>query len=287
MDNQQLQQLQQLALDKNASDDALGQWLVRILGSNVIQAIRQNPNLRLPYVESTITDKVWLLKALKTILPLANIQDFKRHLSQQFNANSEAVVMIQQQQKELEQLYAKVNRMQRSLASHQRQQQKKTHTDFSNIPANYLIDAAFGQKTTTKGIQNLLHEAFEIPSETFKEFLIAFYTAWMDFQTTLQHAQENEKTRVRFLYEELKVFLKKLNGLYITQRRALLEEVAAIASMKLQKYLFISPEETLQINPKIHNIVGGNGLQIKEGVSFAVVRKTSKQTYLYADVIVY
>ena len=58
----------------------------------------------------------------------------------------------------------------------------------------------------------------------------------------------------------------------------------SIYASKFEDYIFVSPEETLQLDPNIHNARGLGSTNIVEGASYAVIRRTSRQTVIYAEV---
>ena len=89
---------------------------------------------------------------------------------------------------------------------------------------------------------------------------------------------------LKIIDEILRFMLENLKDNFILQRRALLDALARIITKKFDNFDFISPEETLQIDLDIHNTKGTGGNKIKQGFSFAVIRRENKQTYKYADI---
>jgi hypothetical protein len=64
----------------------------------------------------------------------------------------------------------------------------------------------------------------------------------------------------------------------------MLDLLAVACSAKFKLYKFISPEESLQVDPRIHSATALGGSTIKEGISFAVIKKDTMQTVKYAEI---
>jgi len=93
-----------------------------------------------------------------------------------------------------------------------------------------------------------------------------------------------EEEKMEILHTALTRVLEALTGLYIPQRRAVLEQLAKLCNSRVSDYLFISPEESKEIDLRIHNAASIGGNQILEGRTFAVVNRSSYQTVKYAEI---
>lgn len=146
-----------------------------------------------------------------------------------------------------------------------------------------LIEGFLDDGEELISIRKLLLEVASQPSDTAEYFIIGFLKGFTGIRFFLK-----EKTSpfpdLHPLDSWMRRFLAEISGKSPPQRRALLGAVADYVNTCLDEYLLVSPEEMRQIDPKIHCVIRGKGTEIKEGISFAVVRRDTGKTVMYADV---
>ena len=137
-----------------------------------------------------------------------------------------------------------------------------------------------------KQLRNLLNDAIDNADKNTGIFIAKFGKAWTILNTALNNLSEDEKENMELVHKATIEMLEQIADTHISERRPLLDMVADIISDSFNEYEFVSPEQTLQLDPAIHNAKGLGTASIKEGISFAVIRKESRQAVKYADIIV-
>lgn len=280
----------------------LTQHLLQIIPNQLLEAVRENPLLQLPYVSAAeFDDRQWLDQALKTILTPEQIELFAEHLQHNFfenrNSNNEAaenpleaitqqfaaekkqlIEELERQKNKVEQL--KIERENLQISQHRQRERLASSIEIGNFVA------AFFQFPEDEDVRRLLLEALESPTKDLRDFTQKFAQAWVKLKNCLQKLPSNpsENEKLVIVRSQLSELLQSLSGLYILERRSLLDCAARFASEHFADFLFVSPEQTKQVDPSIHNAQGLGGTNIAEGLSFAVVRRATLKTVFYADV---
>ena len=154
----------------------------------------------------------------------------------------------------------------------------------ASVGIDVMVDAVFsGEAVEIQTINQLLKEDIKNPSEALSAFCVALAKTWGILVRALQKEGE-EEDKMEILHAALTRVLEALTGLYIPQRRAVLEQLAKLCNSRVSDYLFISPEESKEIDLRIHNAASIGGNQILEGRTFAVVNRSSYQTVKYAEI---
>lgn len=86
------------------------------------------------------------------------------------------------------------------------------------------------------------------------------------------------------VYNSLRFFLHNIREIEIDARRELLNELANYVNEFFTDFKFVSPEQSLLVDPKIHHADGMNSQEVKKGVSFAVLNKATMNTLRYASI---
>jgi len=275
-----------------STPDDIADWLLNFVGSEVIETLKKNPFLQLPYTEESMPPREWLVKALKTIFKVDELQQIGNKITLTQNQTSDLQSIsskaveakdteISSLTKKLEELAEDLDNLENARAKTQKQM--KTAVDLKKFIALYFEDPA-NNSEELKRVINLLNEALENPDDKTSPFIVNFAKGYSYFKAIYDNLAGDEKEQMEKLHGSITVLLKNISNLHISERRPLLDLIAKIASKKFENYEFVSPEQTLQIDPALHNAQGlGNSL-IKEGKTFAVVRKTTKKAVVYADV---
>ncbi|RRB00112.1 hypothetical protein [Larkinella rosea] len=272
--------------------DQLLNHLRDLLGPEVITRLRQNPNLVLPYADETGSDSDWLRRGLQTILSTEDIKtvgdrvgQITRDLQRPLLQSIENLHWEQQEQKLAFQQLAE----QKQTAETAREQAEiegfRLRKEVANrLPTEQFVRLFFSRSDET-GIRNLLLEAADSPTPDLPAFLTGFVGGWNHLRMNETAPAESPLDAVRQRHQALSKLLESIAGLYIPQRRTLLDQVAQWASDRFDDYVFVSPEETRQVDPAIHNLAGLEGHTVREGRSFAVIRRQSRTVVIYADII--
>lgn len=281
---------------KSSSVEDIAEWLVGLIGDGVFNQLKENPYLQLPYTDSDLDIKGWLSKAIKTIFTQENIQNIGTSIQ---NNNSrlielEQVVLDAEKAKaEIDDKIEKYNQKFQQIKSEMDELeeekfdiQKELNTA---LPLSTLINEVYrdpgNESQNHKKLITMLNDSLENTDEKdLSLFVIRFSKGWMYLKSNLDELGEDEKENLEKVHKALSMFLSFISGIFIAERRPLLDIIAKICSDYFSEYDFISPEQTLQVDPDIHNAEGVGNARIKEGISFAVVRKETRKAVKYADI---
>lgn len=274
-------------------DDAerLAAWLTTFLGEDVFRRLEENENLHVSMLEEKKDVTGWLTAGLKTILKSEDLELLVQRVEREIQelqkrlivaeeiqvSNQDITADCERQKREIEALEVKLEPLQREVNS----LKKKVA---ASVGIDVVVDAVFsGEAVEIQTINQLLKEDIKNPSEALSAFCVALAKTWGILARALQKEGEEEE-KMEILHAALTRVLEALTGLYIPQRRAVLEQLAKLCNSRVSDYLFISPEESKEIDLRIHNAASIGGNQILEGRTFAVVNRSSYQTVKYAEI---
>lgn len=165
----------------------------------------------------------------------------------------------------------------------------KTEKKFADVvPISKLIKFYISNDNRNEyltKIENLLLDSYKNGDKNGKEFTLKFFKGFVWINNAIENVVEDEKENLEYFNTAGKNFLTDISGTNSAERRPLLDIVATMINTHFNDYDFISPEQTLQIDPSIHNAEGMGGTSIKEGLSFAVVRRETRKAVYYADIV--
>ncbi|MDQ1351800.1 MAG: hypothetical protein QG657_2105 [Acidobacteriota bacterium] len=269
----------------------IAQWMIDFFGKEIFQHIKDNPNFQLPALDNTSFQPLedWVVNALKTVLSYDCILAMGKNIRENIDKLEAGVQRLRQENTTLEERLSQQFTQVRQITGerddaifklHQMRQQYRV-----GIPLKILIENFIDNETgKNNSIMELLHEALENPTENTSLFVVRWCRGWADLKPMPHREYDTEEELLSMLYDALTGFLSRVSGIFIPQRRPLLKELAKIVSRELTTYEFLSPEETRQVDPAVHVVPKTGGTTIKEGISFAVIRKTTRQTVRYAQV---
>ncbi len=285
----------QIAQKTIKSPEDISNWLIGFLGDDMFEQIKTNPYLQLPYTDENIELKDWLVKAIKTIFKPETIGNIGQQIQENHNKLAEINAIAQQAQQEKQQIEERLTKAQT------RFEQIKNETDNAedekfqiekklraSIELSQFIDDFFdnneSKHSDIEKLVRLFKESLSNLNENLSTFLIKFGKGWMFIQAAILQFNDDEKANMKQLHQALTHLMAFISQTHIPERRPALDLVASFVSSKFSEYEFISPEQTLQVDPAIHNAQGLGSNTVKEGVSFAVIRKESRQAVIYADI---
>jgi hypothetical protein len=286
-DNNTPQETQQSLKDNNNTAKSAAELLIITFGVSVFDNIRNNKVFNLPFQDAQITLHQWLAELLNTYIKFEDINEIvdavkslksKEELLEAKNV--ELLDKLENVKKLFEEKHSKLENELKETKNQKSKQDKKISSSVSISTLTQVIPdiEGFG------AIKALIDESSEDPSVDTGKFIIKYLNGILALIKKAGLPAATELEKMEMLHAVLSKLLSDISELYISQRRALLDELAKIANSYMNEYIFISPEETLQIDPLIHNAKGLGGSRIKEGVSYAVLEKSTRKTVKYADI---
>lgn len=270
--------------EKPLSPEEITNWFISFFGEEIFAHIKENPNFKLPFTEEGISTEDWLNKAIKTVFLFEDIQKMGRTIREKYFQVVSVVEESKQYRKDFKRVKDELDELSEDYDRARSKRNKLEKEIKSSLPAEGIIEAIFGKEEKIADINKAMKEAMNNPSDELKSFITAFIQGWLIFKEEVLKFTNDEKANIDIAQKGGRELLNSISGCYIPERRAILDKVAEYISSFFTEYLFISPEQSLQIDPSIHNANGIGGSRVKEGVSFAVLRKENKQTYQYADI---
>jgi hypothetical protein len=270
----------------------LRDWLLAVLGEQIWGNLRGIIAYERPYQEGEAVEALpeWLLDLLKTSLrhneQISDAAHLAKILFAQWFAPQDENKFLKTELKQLaealQNAQEKTENLQKSCDAAQLKAFQAEESLKETIPLRDFVEVAFSDKEGQRFLP-LWEDALKNPAENLPDFALACSKAWLAFRQETTQLPENEEERLEILHKQLSAFLKGISGQHITQRRQVLDLVGKIASTYLQAHDFISPEESRQINLDLHAPVG-NGELVREGISFAIIRRENRQVMRYAEV---
>ena len=274
---------------------SVAKWLITQFGEDIFNELLSNPNLKLPYADDDITAEMWLERGIKTLFTQDNIARIA-HVTNEIGKQSstpdidvDAAVEEKMAQKvekynaKFQELRTQMEYLEGEKADLQLRLNKTLEADTF---VKEVFRAADGETDYQKRIAQTLAEAVSRgDDDNLPIFVMRLAKGWSTLQYVLQReAQSDDKDKLDIVYASLTNLLYGISGCFVSDRRMILELVAKHCNEFFSDYDFISPEQTLNVDPDIHNANGLGNAQIREGVSFCVVRRDTKKTVKYADV---
>lgn len=218
-------------------------------------------------------------------------EKFKQELQKHLNTLSEQISQLESKNIELEQTKSKLN----TYIANLKQQLDEAEENVFRIEKKFSDSVAFDELSNffvkgkinnsyTQKIVDLLKEAYASGEKSSRKFVFAFLKAFVFVEEGLMSVGSDELENLKILYSAGQKLLSNIKDVFATERRLILDVVAEMFSSEFENFRFLSPEQSLQIDPAIHNVEGVGGTSIKQGLSFAVIRKDTQKTVYFADV---
>jgi hypothetical protein len=266
-------------------------WFIQFFGKEVFLHLKANPHLKIPFIDNSKSVEEWLDQALKTVCSFEDLQEIASKIQTNYielKQNSKQLNEKQRQQEEQIQKFSIQNRQYELESVELRKENEVTGEKLlRSTSVQEMSEIIFKNELGAERIDVLFKEAVVAPTEKLPDFFAGFVKGWFALKPLLNATYENEKQKVEVIHQNVTKFLEGITGIIIPQRRVLLDALARYISNGFEEFIFVSPEETIQIDPAIHDAKGMGGTKVKEGLSFAVLRKQNRQTYLFADIKTY
>lgn len=283
---------ERVAADPTAEPANVAEWLVSKFGAEVFDELSQNPNLQMPYSDENLPADKWLERVIKTLFSQSTILKISSKLSSESVDSAEIDKIVDEKLKEktskyndrFQQMRSEMENIEADKAAAEAQLNKA-------IPLQKFVSEMFrdeDESDAQKRIRQTVNETLEqSKDENVPVFVMKFAKGFSTLKFVLKSTENmegSEKEKLERVYPALTELLSCVSGCYISERRTLLDFVAKHCNGYFTEYDFISPEQTLNVDPEIHNASGAGNGSIKEGSSFAVVRRDTKKTVKYADI---
>ncbi len=270
----------------------IAEWLINLTGDDIFQQLKNNPHLQLPYTDDDLNTKGWLEKAIKTIFTKENIVKMGNQIQANQDQMNNLIDEAQKAKTEKKEMLDKYNlkfkelKQQIDNAEDNKFQVEKELSSSVSLPT--LISEFFrdpdDRSDELKKLISTMHSALEQKDSNVSRFILRFSKGWFVVKSTMKNFGDNEKENLEKLHNALTQMLSYISNTFISERRPLLDIMAQMCSNQFSEYDFISPEQTLQPDPEIHDASGLGNSTIKEGITFAVVRKESGKAVKYAEI---
>lgn len=281
--------------DPVADSNRIASWLVSTFGGDVFEELINNPNLQLPYADEDLSAEQWLERTVKTLFSVDSVAKISSRIPQNSSVEPpedeiEKIVKERMNEK-IEKYNVRFQQMRSEMETLEGEKAAVSAQLNKAIPLGKFVTEIFKKSDENvtqaqKRISQTIEEALETSKdENLSTFVIRFAKGWIALKAQIENFKENaEKENLELIYPVLTNMLTLISGCYISERRTILEFVAQHCNEYFSDYVFISPEQTLNVDPEIHNASGAGNGNIKEGSSFAVVRSDTKKTVKYADI---
>ncbi len=248
--------------------------ILHLFGDQTFITLKDNPNFQIPYANSEDNVVIWLTSVIKTLFSPEDLQQLQHSFYHHQQQNAFTIRMLTEKLA--------------SCSTQEPIQRPIEETTKNHVPLQVsfdtLLDTWLVKQAHTQALYDVLKQAIHDPSDDTSKFMLGFFKAWTCIDKACLTKNEDESLSMHAIHSELTVLLAELSECDISLRRPILKEVARSCSHFLSTYEFISPEDSLHIDPALHNASGIGGMEISEGISYAVIRAETKQTVIYADV---
>ncbi len=273
--------------EKGLSPEELSNWLITFFGKEMFENLKDNPNFNIPFTEEDISLNSWLEKVVKTIFSFEDLVKAGRIVSEKYFKVVNTLELSKKNEEDLKSLKKNYSELKEQ---YEHIKQKRIRIERENkisLPLKELIEVVFDlDDKNVANIKTQLYQSLEDPSDNLKSFILAFFKGWKFVEKCIDDLGDDEKENIDIAQKAARELLREISGYYIPERRSILDGVADFITSKFTEYIFISSEQSIQIDPTIHNANGVGGTRIKEGMSFAVLRSENRQVYQYADIVV-
>lgn len=282
---------QHTSSDPTVQSAGISSWLINTFGEETFDELIKNPNLKLPYMDENFSTEQWLERIVKTLFTQETISRISSKLgsAKPDDADVEAIVKERMDEK-IEKYNARFQELRNQMENLEGEKAEISSKLNKALPLDKFVKEIFrdpGNETEPqKRIIQTLNEALEqSKDETVSTFVLRFSKGWLGLKSQIESLKENnEKENLEIIHSELTKLLTYISGCFISERRTILDLVAKYCNEYFSDYDFVSPEQTLNVDPEIHNASGIGNASIKEGSSFAVIRRDTKKTVKYADI---
>ncbi len=279
----------QEALVVNEPSETFAAMFAEIFGIAAFERIRNDGLIMVPFTDAQTPMDQWFAHWVRMMFKSEEAMNMLQ-LSHEWQQKKLAEVKhsdeeLQQQKKRIASLEAQLSQAESAFQNSDAEKKQLRRDLLTSISAVYLIDKIIPKGSSSVGdsLSGMLKEEMMNPVGDYPEFVIGFLEGWEELSKLLTTVEDSEEGMSQ-IHLALTNLLDKISGKVISRRRTMLDLLAVSCSSKFKLYKFISPEESLQVDPRIHSATALGGSTIKEGISFAVIKKDTMQTVKYAEI---
>ncbi|MEO5357987.1 MAG: hypothetical protein H7844_11910 [Nitrospirae bacterium YQR-1] len=261
---------------------------LEIFGEQPFKGILNNPVLDLDEENTKATVKQWMSKMIKTYFTYDDIDAAEKNLKNNYiRLKAQYKNSVTQRQKLEEMLITEqqgkktLNEKYDELAVFKYKLQKQLN---SMVPLRDFVQISMHGNKIGEYLLQLTAELSESNNPAATVFIIRLCKCIREFQDIISKGAGSEKELMENVYHWSISFLHEVSGMYFTERKNIMNAIGRVLSSYFENYDFISPEDSLHVDPKIHDVRGLGGKTVKEGKSFLVLRKDTRQTVLLAQI---
>ncbi len=271
---------------KDYDFELIAKIVIKITGKEPIENLKNNENFSFPFTTNSITLTEWVVLALKTLFTFDDLKSLSDNIINHKYTYQEATALVKKRvSNTLIEKNNKIKKLESDMALRKREISKLTDKLDQSTSLKQLIDSFLDSTPENRRLISLLYEAVDDISPDVSEFCMGLFKGWGVFNNSLDK-NITESDRMNNIHTSLSSILRYISGKYISQRRDILKELANIANSYLTEHEFVSPEHTLTVDPTLHNASGLGGTEIREGISYSVIRSDTRKTVIYADIVV-
>ena len=271
--------------DTSYNREDIGKWLIKnVFSIDIIDKLKDNLLLPIPNVDSSSSSEDWINMLIKSYFPKEDVLIISNNIYQQNEQIEKYKRLYENSLEQVQEQSNEIVNIKESLEKQKNKTFKLENKVDQMIELSSFVEYNFDGIMGSDKIKILLLEAVNSDSEDLASFIIPFAINSQNIIMLKKYIKDNVNIDTQLYLDEIKILLKSISGKYIPQRKELLVELAKNISEHFKDIKFISPEEYTFVEPKIHNIPSAGGQKVTEGISFAVVRKDTNQTIIYANI---
>jgi hypothetical protein len=270
-------------------DMKIAVFLIECFGKESFERLRHDGNFLVPFTDETTDLATWLAQSVRMLFKPGETENMSAAMLRWLDKQKEIFADIEKElaaaKEKLEESQQRQKQLENDYILSDTERQQLRHELQSSISAVYMIDRFLPRSSSpiAKKLGGMLKEEMTHPTEDYAGFITGFLEGWQLVSEALDNTTDDE-AGMESVHLALTDLLEKISEKTITQRRPILEVIAGHCSEKFKLYKFISPEESLQVDPRIHSATALGGSTIKEGITFAVIKKDTMQTVKYAEI---
>lgn len=270
----------------NTQELNIAQWLINnVFTNDVIGRLKNNLVIPIPNIDSNSNPISWLDMAIKSYLKKDDITIVMNQIAKRESEFKNCENIAKDLEKENLELTDKFNLLSENLEIQKNKAFKLEKKAEQMIELSKFVEYNFDGVDGGDKVKNLLLESINGDSDDLASFIVPFSINSQNIIMLKKYMTNDLDKDINLYLDEIKILLQRISEKYIPQRKKLLEELANTISQNFIDIEFVSPEEYTLIEPKIHNIPPSGGQKVIEGISFAVIKKETKQTMIYADIV--
>ncbi|MEI7582755.1 hypothetical protein [Runella sp.] len=271
------------------STEALAEWLCKMGEEEAWNDLRRTAAWQSPYSQANLPCSQWLEGHIKSLFPYEFAEKLWQNIQTQQQLYKQELQELQRANQRLlaerDEFNQKLWRVQDELNNKEAETIRLQRLNKASISIIEILPYWFGSgDLQSEAIQSILSEDIQNPDVQLVPFAAELSKQWQRLQSLLAKLPQDDDEAMNAIYNQLTYLLQKLSGIYIPQRRAILDVMARACSSHSEKYIFVSPEESTRVDTSIHQALGLGGERVKEGKSFAVIRRDTRQTVRFAEI---